>query len=212
MGKCPLVHKKAVVESRHKSSPLAFQGRQNFLWNGFFFQHCNINSQVVNEVLSSSFAYMNNRMLQYLSFIYLTAMLCFMLDLCYVHDRSDGVRWRAAFEKCWEQTNFFGTVGNNNPKTSLILWVEVKLHHSLPDTPRWLVGVAAARADQDWWKPKCTLLSWTERSQLSLCELCVSHSGLLHCRTLYVYFPMFSYCVSMVFEIQDYFYINAWES
>lgn len=30
-----------------------------------------------------------------------------MLDLCYVHARSDCVKWRAAFEKWLEQTNFF---------------------------------------------------------------------------------------------------------
>lgn len=101
-----------------------------------------------------------------------------MLDLCYVHARSDSVRWRAAFEKCWVQTNFFGGGGgNNNPKTSLILWVEGKTCSPLARHPE-VVGRCgySCSSRSRFMKTKMHLaeLDWKEQT-----EVCVLVSFLL---------------------------------
>lgn len=154
-------------------------------------------------------------MLQQLSFIYLTAVLSFMLDLCYVHARSDSVRWRAAFEKCWVQTNFFwGGGGNNNPKTSLILWVEGKTCSPLARHPK-VVGRCgySCSSRSRFMKTKMHLAELDWKEQTEVCVLVFLTQACCNAE-LYMYiFPCSTLsCVSMEFEIQDYFYINAWES
>lgn len=99
-----------------------------------------------------------------------------MLDLCYVHATSDSIRWRALLESVESRIIYFffwgGGRWDNNPKTSLILWVEVKTLSPLTRHSKVVGRWGSCSSRSRFMKNKIYLVKLTERNKLKCMCLC----------------------------------------